>query len=37
MSGSTQVLHLVPGNVDLATLRAIYQGNVTLSLDDGSR
>jgi len=37
MSGSSQVLHLVPGEVDLATLRAIYQGNVTLSLDQSAR
>ncbi len=37
MSGSSQGLRLVPGKVDLAMLRAIYQGNVTLSLDDGAR
>lgn len=37
MSGSSQVLHLVPGEVDLATLRAIYQDNVTLSLDQSAR
>lgn len=37
MSGSSQDVRLVPGEVDLATLRAIYQGNVTLSLDEGAR
>ena len=37
MSGSFQVLRLVPGEVDLATLRAIYQGNVTLTLDEPAR
>ena len=37
MSGSSQRLQLVPGEVDLATLRAIYQGNVTLSLDQQAR
>ncbi|MXP49207.1 histidine ammonia-lyase [Pantoea sp. Eser] len=37
MSGSSQRLHLVPGEVDLATLRTIYQGNVTLSLDQQAR
>ena len=37
MSGSSQALRLVPGEVDLATLRAIYQGHVTLSLDDSAR
>ncbi len=37
MSGSFQALRLVPGEVDLATLRAIYQGQVTLTLDEGAR
>lgn len=37
MSGSSQHLRLVPGEVDLATLRAIYQGGVSLSLDDQAR
>ncbi|WP_130834510.1 histidine ammonia-lyase [[Erwinia] mediterraneensis] len=37
MSGSAQVCCLVPGHVDLATLRMIYQGGVTLALDESAR
>ncbi|WP_277269609.1 aromatic amino acid lyase, partial [Pantoea septica] len=34
MSGSAQAMRLVPGKVDLAALRRIYQGGVTLTLDE---
>jgi len=34
MSGSAQAIRLVPGQVDLAALRRIYQGGVTLTLDE---
>jgi histidine ammonia-lyase len=37
MSGSVQEIRLVPGEVDLATLRAIYQGGVALTLADEAR
>jgi histidine ammonia-lyase len=37
MSGSVQNIRLVPGEVDLATLRAIYQGGVALTLADEAR
>lgn len=37
MSGSVQEIRLVPGEVDLATLRAIYQSKVTLTLADDAR
>ncbi|QKJ86501.1 histidine ammonia-lyase [Paramixta manurensis] len=37
MSLSTQVCRLTPGEVDLAMLKAIYQGGVTLALDPQAR
>lgn len=37
MSGASHHLCLVPGEVDLATLRAIYYGNVSLRLDERTR
>ncbi len=37
MSGSVQAIRLVPGEVDLATLRRIYQEKVTLQLAEEAR
>lgn len=37
MSGSVQEICLVPGEVNLATLRTIYQNKVTLTLADVAR
>lgn len=37
MSLSTQECRLTPGSVDLAMLKAIWQGGVTLTLDDSAR
>ncbi|WJV52992.1 histidine ammonia-lyase [Pectobacteriaceae bacterium CE90] len=33
----TQTCHLTPGEVDLATLKAIYHGDVSLALDENAR
>lgn len=37
MAGSAQICRLVPGEVDLATLRTLYRGGVTLALDEKAR
>lgn len=37
MTASILTLRLVPGEVDLTRLRSIYQGEVTLAIDDASR
>ena len=37
MSGLVQKIRLVPGEVDLATLRTLYQSKVTLTLTDEAR
>ena len=36
-SAETKICHLQPGQVDLATLRKIYQGNVRLELAESAR